>query len=367
MVNKLLVEAPQIASAVKSGLLHRANVITDQADRAAFHGVQHEAVLGGHTRFVPASAGPLAAPVLVKGTTSTSGGTFGAGTFFWKVTAVDGIGETAGSNEVTATLVATGSQALSWAAVPGAQVYRVYRGTSAGAENVLVATVSTLSYIDTGSAGTAKTVPTVSTAGPAPATAKVFDELDYFDGVEFGVYRGIESALLIDADPAGAVKAAFEGGESYAVEDAVQRLILNGAAVDLTPTPGTAVTNVLYALGLLEQYAASNYAGLPLIHGNHVALTLIPGSSLAGEGEGLHTLHGTPISIGGGYGALGPNAITAGAGKAWLFISGQVNLWQGKFALTEAKDLPDNREYALAERPYAATVDGPVAAILVGI
>lgn len=254
MVNKLLVEAPSIAPAVKAGLLHRANIITDQADRAAYHGVQHEQVLGGHTRFVP-----------------------------------------------------------------------------------------------------------------APGTDKTFDQLDYFDGVEFQVYRGIESALLIDAKPGTVAKDAFDGGESYAVEDAVQRLILNPSAVDLTPTPGTAVTNIRYALGLLEQYARSNYAGLPLIHGNLVAVTLIDGASLAGEGADLHTLHGTPISNGAGYGAAGPNSRTAGAGTAWLYVSGQVNLWQGKYALTEAQDLPGNRDYALAERPYAATVDGPVAAILVGI
>ena len=252
MANKLLVEAPPLVAPAIGGLLHRANVITDQADRAAFFGVQHEAVLGGHSRTIPA----------------------------------------------------------------------------AGVE-------------------------------------KTFDQTDYFDGVQFGVYRGIESSLLVDADPAGAAKMAFENGETYAVEEAVQRLILNVTAEDITPTPGTAVTNLRYALGLLEQFAAENIVGRPLIHGNRVAVTLIP--ELVGEGADLHTIHSTPVANGGGYGALGPDALTAGAGKAWLYISGQVNLWQGTFALTEAQDLPGNRDYALAERPYAATINGPVAAILVGI
>lgn len=363
-MTKFLIDAPKVAPAT-GGLLDLANVITADADSLAYHGLTHRRVLGGHTRTVPVSAGQIAAPALTKGTTATSGGTFGAGTFFWKVTAVDGYGETAGSNEVTATLVATGTQALSWAAVPGAQLYRVYRGTATGAENVLVATVSALSFTDTGAAGTAQAVPTVSTAGNAPAADKVFDQsAGYGDSIEFQTYRGIEDALLLGEDPAALARDAFSAGESFAVETAVQSLLLNPDAVDLTPVPGTGVTNVKAALGLLEQWIAENYSGKPLLHTNKLGAELIF-DRIAGA-DPLTTVNGTPVVSGGGYTTAGPGAVAAGATEAWLYVSGQINLWQGSLTIQSAPKTASNRDFGLAERAYAATNSGPVAAILIG-
>ncbi|RJO74172.1 hypothetical protein D5S18_18640 [Nocardia panacis] len=103
------------------------------------------------------------ATTLSLGTTSTTGGTLAAGTYFWKVTAVGAV-ESTGSNEVTATTTgSTSSQVLTWTSVSGATGYKIYRGTSAGAENVLVATLGTvLTYTDTGSAGSASTPPTTT-------------------------------------------------------------------------------------------------------------------------------------------------------------------------------------------------------------
>lgn len=91
---------------------------------------------------------------------SATGGTFTAGSYYWVVTAVNGGGESVRSNEVTATLTgSTSSNVLSWAAVPGAVSYNVYRGTSPMGENILVANVSAVTYTDTGVAGVSR-VPT---------------------------------------------------------------------------------------------------------------------------------------------------------------------------------------------------------------
>jgi hypothetical protein len=109
----------------------------------------------------------MPSPVLTLGTTATSGGTFAAGTYYWKVSAVNasgGGGETLPSNEVSAVLAANGTQALSWGAVAGAASYNIWRGTTAGGENVLVATVTGTTYTDTGSAGTSRYPNTTSTA-----------------------------------------------------------------------------------------------------------------------------------------------------------------------------------------------------------
>src|SRR5438067_101494 len=96
------------------------------------------AILGGTDTVTP-----LTAPTLTLGSTSTTGGTLPAGATYWKVTATAANGEGIGSNEVTASLTgSTSSQPLSWTAVTGATGYKVYRGTAAGAENVLVATLA---------------------------------------------------------------------------------------------------------------------------------------------------------------------------------------------------------------------------------
>lgn len=121
-----------------------------------------------------ASGTSIDAPVASLGSAST-GGTFAAGQYYWVVTAVNSKGETVASNEVSAALTANQEQVINWTAptvnpagtsydVTG---YKVYRGTVAGGENVLVTTITsagTLTYTDTGSAGTAGTPPIISSA-----------------------------------------------------------------------------------------------------------------------------------------------------------------------------------------------------------
>lgn len=354
-------DTPELPAAA-DGFLTGVNVI-DGSGHQLFEATTYELPLDGHNRDVPVSSGPLAAPVLTLGATGTTGGTFGAGTFYWKVTAVTGYGETTGSNEVTATLVATGTQALSWAAVPGAQLYKVYRGTAAGAENTLVATVGagTTSHIDTGTAGTAATVPTVSTAGDTPIPDKVFDQLETNETVLFQSYRGADSPLLLGEDAAAIVGAAYDRAESYAVGKKVQQLLLSPDAVDITPTPGTPVTNPRLALGLLEQWARDNSTFAPTISGNALALTLVEDAI-----DGLKTIIGTPVVLAAGYGTDGPGSEVAGAGEAWLYIHGRITVWRGPNDPLEATDYRKNRKAALAEGSYAASVDSFVAAILVG-
>jgi len=113
----------------------------------------------------------IGAPVITLGVVA-AGGTFAAGTYFWKLSAVNGTGETIGSNELTATLTANQKQPINWTAVVGATGgYRLYRGTVAGQENVLVASIAgqaTATYTDLGGVGTNASVSVVDrTAGAA--------------------------------------------------------------------------------------------------------------------------------------------------------------------------------------------------------
>lgn len=100
----------------------------------------------------------LAPPVQAALASATTGGTLPTGTqFFYKVTAVDANGnESLASNEqnVTTGAGATNSNTVTWTAVPGTSTYRVYRGTAAGAENVVYVVLggTTTSFVDTNAA-----------------------------------------------------------------------------------------------------------------------------------------------------------------------------------------------------------------------
>lgn len=208
---------------------------------------------------------------------------------------------------------------------------------------------------------------------PAEGEDKVPDQNGETEGVLFGAYRLVEGPLLVNRDGVKeAAVTAFNNSESYGVERGVQTELLNDLAVDITPTPGTPITNPRHALGLLEQHAADNYAGLPLIHGNKLAVLLIPELRVSDDFR-LHTVHGTPISNGGGYGTVGPGAANATAGRAWLYITGQVNVWRGPLNVYPDIDgaaygLKENRSYALVERKYGVSVECDyVAAVLVSI
>lgn len=121
---------------------------------------------------VPASnTTALAAPGTVTPTGSTTGGTLAAATYYYKVTALNAVGETTGSAEASVvTTGTTSSVALSWGAVTAATSYKVYRGTAAAGENVYY-TTSANSYTDTGATSTAGTVPGANTTQvSAPGT-----------------------------------------------------------------------------------------------------------------------------------------------------------------------------------------------------
>jgi hypothetical protein len=101
-----------------------------------------------------------------------AGGSLSSGTpYYYKVTATAPNGalnpngaastsESTPSNEQTVTPT-PGNQtaALTWTALTGATSYNIYRGTSPGAENLLVGTSTTTSFNDTGFAGSSQSPP----------------------------------------------------------------------------------------------------------------------------------------------------------------------------------------------------------------
>lgn len=198
---------------------------------------------------------------------------------------------------------------------------------------------------------------------PTDGSDKTFDKRDGTD-VEpklFTAYRGLDEPLLRGVDTGQAeLEKLFEAGESIFVEDKVQKLLLN-TATDITPG-GTAVTDVKGALGLLEQWIATRYLYRPLIAGDLLAANLIsPGTPYVDT-----TVSGTPIAQAAGFSKTGPGGKVAGATETWLYISGQLNIWKGSASVQGGPALKQNRDFSLVEKSYAVSIDGPVAAILVG-
>jgi hypothetical protein len=111
--------------------------------------------------------GQPAAPTLATATPSAAGGTLAAGTYFIKLTATNSVGESLGSNELSATTTGTtGSIALTWNALPwGSTGVKVYVGTAAGAEGQYFVQAGGTSFTITTATGTAGTIP----AAPAAA------------------------------------------------------------------------------------------------------------------------------------------------------------------------------------------------------
>jgi hypothetical protein len=88
-------------------------------------------------------------------TPSNTGGTMNAGTYFYKIVAVDYLGNvTTPSTQVSATVSGSGTNsiALSWSAVVGAISYRIYRGITTNGQNGYWTSV-TNSYTDVAATG----------------------------------------------------------------------------------------------------------------------------------------------------------------------------------------------------------------------
>ena len=149
----------------------------------------------------PAWSNGIVKPSGLAVTGSSTGGTLAAGTYFWVVTAITADGETKASNEVTATLTGTtSSAALTWTLPAGATGAKVYRGTAAGAEGTLVATLGAVStYTDAGAVGTSATPPATDSTG----TTETVTHMAFFD---------TESGANIAAPSGVSVAGASTGG-----------------------------------------------------------------------------------------------------------------------------------------------------------
>ncbi len=117
------------------------------------------------------SNGTLTRPYGVAGVLSApgAGGVWAAAQVYgWKITALNAIGETIGSAEVTVNVNdLTKTVTLTWTTVPGATSYKIYRTATAGTYTspVFRSSTAATTFVDDGSAVSSGAPPTANTTG----------------------------------------------------------------------------------------------------------------------------------------------------------------------------------------------------------
>ncbi|HEV3345121.1 MAG TPA: PPC domain-containing protein, partial [Pirellulales bacterium] len=155
--------------------------------------------------------------------TNNTGGELPTNTYYYKVTATSAAGETTPSNEQSIGVTGpTGEVTVNWTADPGATGYKIYRGTAAGGENVLVGIVGAVTtYTDTQPESLDRTFGQTSwvAEGPAPMTggqSQTADNLDEAAGAIETVLPGPTNALTgLETAYVGAVNGGIWATTNY--------------------------------------------------------------------------------------------------------------------------------------------------------
>lgn len=229
--------------------------------------------------------------------------------------------------------------------------------------------------------------------------AKSFQFAPWIPGYEFAVYGGVQCSLvgLDEADQKREVERVFRLNEGKAIEQALlaNRFVANTAAagtVGNAPTEWDApvelgeIPGVVAAIGAMEGYAATIYAGVPTLHMPRAAISLaFAAGALVERGGKYFTKAGSKVAAGGGYDADG---VPSGevdmyvTGEVYVERAGEIDIHQyptGPGFITRQAALPgydegddenlftDNTMLVLAEQAYRVAVDCFVAKVTVAL
>lgn len=206
----------------------------------------------------------------------------------------------------------------------------------------------------------------------ASRAEKTFGEIDVVSSDPFAVYKGVQCTYMVD-DDSGWAERSLELTEHIAVEQYLATEVFPSATVDLTPTPGTAVS-VTHGIAILEQYANLNYGGVAVFHmDRHVASLGLSQEALTFDSDfTITSKQGSLVANGGGYGGMnGPGDTAPGADEAWIFVTGAVVVSRTPVVTnrvipgTDSEGGRLNLQQALAERMVAVTTECILAAVLV--
>lgn len=176
----------------------------------------------------------------------------------------------------------------------------------------------------------------------------------------FAIYTGIECDIFRD-NYEELTKGLLERGESYAVEKAVQALVLDNSPTAINSGDPTSIVD---AIGLLEQFIGSTGSGRGLIHTSRYGAAWLANTRGIKSDQDFHlwTAQGTPIINGAGY--------SVGTGlegsQFWMWATGSMHVFRSaEVQYTETPALGRNKKDALAERFYSVGADCFVVKVLV--
>jgi hypothetical protein len=200
--------------------------------------------------------------------------------------------------------------------------------------------------------------------------------VDHREAIPFvvvGSYRCLSASRPL-AEAEQRARLHLSAGEERAVELAVTTGIMGNTpslqgAVDLTPTPGTAVP-LLDGVGLLEAHLAAHHHSAGVLHTPRILAARMAADAVVDRrGERLETLVGTYVASGAALAQVGPTGTPPAAGTAWLYGTGRPT-----FRRSEVFVQPDDTHYLerdtnevaiMAQRAYLVTWEGPTVAVLV--
>ena len=189
------------------------------------------------------------------------------------------------------------------------------------------------------------------------------------------VYAGAECSSLgwSYAEARAHAEASLALGEQEAVEAGFWSSKLAMEATDLTPAEGP--VNIAQGVAALEGCLAESYGGRGVLHVPAGAAAILGCCNLVHEDPAsgnLRTLAGNGVIIGAGYSAMntGPGNLPAGAGTAWLYITGPVVIRRGPADTVPDQPGPSvntrtNDRRVLVERTYVVGTTCTVCAIQV--
>jgi hypothetical protein len=173
----------------------------------------------------------------------------------------------------------------------------------------------------------------------------------------------------------------LERHEQEGVEDAIWSGDLNttpvlatATTVDLTPTPGTAISP-RHALGLLSQHAAETFGvSGAVIHAPRLTMGVLTADCLTVRvGDRMETALGDLVSFGAGYPNTSPAGADADPGEAWLYVTPPVIMLASDVRIlpgdvSAAINTANNDLLTIAERTYVVGWDDcPLGAVLVDL
>lgn len=169
------------------------------------------------------------------------------------------------------------------------------------------------------------------------------------------------------------VERAFWTGEADGQPVVFPHLAADTQVVDNTdallqsvPTTGSA-TDVVCALGFLEEQLGDCYNGVGVIHVPRKVLPALEAWNLVeARGGQLRTRNGNLVAVGSGYPGTGPSGDADEQCTSWMFATGAVFLFHGGVRISDEKaslDRSTNTRKMIAERTYVIGWDCCHAAI----